>query len=583
MIEKMIPRPEYPRPQMRRDSWINLNGEWDYATDKEGVSVPETYVSGENFNEKIIVPFCRESVLSGIGDTEFCKCVWYKKVITPNENIEGKRAILHIGACDYKTDVWVDGEHVGTHIGGYVSFSLDITDKIKNTPFTVVIRAIDDTVSGVQPSGKQALRPNSYGCFYTRTTGIWQTVWLEYVEPTYICGTKYYPNIDDKTVTMVVNVKNGEGETVTVSASYEGKEMGKASGTVKCGTAKITLPLSELHLWEIGCGRLYDAKITVGNDTVDTYFGMREVGVKDGILYLNGKKVFMRLILDQGFYPDGIYTAPTYEALKADIDLCMSFGFNGARLHEKVFEPLFLEYADRRGYIVWGEHANWGMDHKGDQLYSNFMQEWIEIVERDFNHPAIIGWCPLNETPNDTDKRFTENLSTLTRTLDPTRAYIDASGWTHFEGVSDMEDLHDYEQEPTVFKAKMDALLEGKKMNLHAYFKSDDVVYDAIPTFVSEYGGTWWAADRVGKDWEDNQQDGWGYGNACRSIDEFYYRFDGLTTAIMDCPIMGGLCYTQLTDVEQEQNGLLTYDRKLKFDTEKLRATLVKKAAIEKE
>ena len=580
-MEKIIPRAEYPRPQLVRNSYQNLNGEWDYATDKECVSTPETYIGGENFNEKIIVPFCRESVLSGIGDTEFCKCVWYKKVITPNENITGKKVILHIGACDYKTDVWVDGEHVGTHIGGYVSFSFDITAKIKNNPFTVVIRAIDDTVSGNQPSGKQALRPNSYGCFYTRTTGIWQTVWLEYVEPTYIENIKYYPDVDNQKMTMIVNVKNGEGETVFVNATYKGKVVGGGKGIVKCGSAKISFELSELHLWEIGNGRLYDVDIHVKDDSVRSYFGMREVGVKDGILYLNGKKVFMRLVLDQGFYPDGIYTAPTYEALKADIDVCMSYGFNGARLHEKVFEPLFLEHADRCGYIVWGEHANWGMSHQGDQLFSNFMQEWMEIVDRDFNHPAIIGWCPLNETPHDTDKRFTEALSTLTRTLDPTRAYIDASGWTHFEGVSDMEDLHDYEQEPKIFKEKMVGLENGVKMNLHAYFKSDDINYPAIPTFVSEYGGTWWAADRVGKDWEDNQQDGWGYGNACKSIDEFYYRFDGLTSAIMECPLMGGLCYTQLTDVEQEQNGLLTYDRRPKFDTEKLRATLTKKAAIE--
>ncbi len=576
-----IPRAEYPRPQLVRNSFQNLNGEWDYATDKAGVSSPDTYIGGEGFNEKITVPFCRESVLSGIGDTEFCKCVWYKKTVTPNSDIAGKRVILHIGACDYETDIWVDGEHIGTHIGGYVSFSFDITDKIKSNPFTIIIRAIDDTTSGRQPSGKQALRPESYGCFYTRTTGIWQTVWLEYVEPTYITGVKYYPDIDNQRITMLVNVKGGEGETVFANATYCGNTVGGGKGIVRSGVAKITFELSVLHLWEIGNGQLYDVEIDVNRDSVKSYFGMREVGVKDGILYLNGKKVFMRLVLDQGFYPDGIYTAPTYEALKGDVDLSMSLGFNGARLHEKVFEPLFLEYCDRQGYIVWGEHANWGMDHKGDQLYSNFMQEWIEIVERDFNHPAIIGWCPLNETPHDTDKKFTEALAALTRTLDPTRAYIDASGWTHVSGVSDMEDLHDYEQDPVAFKAKMDGLEAGVKMNLHAYFKSDEINYPAIPTFVSEYGGTWWAADRVGKDWEDNQQDGWGYGNACRNIDEFYYRFEGLASAIIDCSVMGGLCYTQLTDVEQEQNGLLTYDRKMKFDTERLYKALNKKSKIE--
>lgn len=570
-----MPRPEYPRPDLVRSDWMNLNGEWDYITDRGLSGFERGYQNGDGFNEKIIVPFCRESTLSGIGDVDFCSCVWYKKQIEIPENIisSGKRTILHIGACDYQTDVFVNGKHVGTHTGGYVSFSFDITSETVAGSNLIIIRAEDNTRSPRQATGKQRDRFHSYGCLYTGTTGIWQTVWLEFVPGTYITKVKYYPDIDSCRLTAQVFVSDDKVKEVSAIAKYNGKVVGEARAKTFLGKAKLEIMLSELHLWEVGNGRLYDIDIYAGDDKVSGYFGMRQIDVKDGIMYLNGSPVFQRLVLDQGFYPDGIYTAPTLEALHRDVDLSMEMGFNGARLHQKVFEPLFLEYCDRKGYIVWGEHANWGMAHNGDSPYAEFLSEWCEIIERDFNHPAIIGWCPLNETPADSSYKFMKTLSDITRAYDPTRLYIDASGWKHQSGLTDIVDMHDYNQDPVSFKAKLDGVLRGSLINLHEIYGNSSVDFYERPTFVSEYGGTWW---------EENAQSGWGYGNSPKDEEEFKYRFKGLTEAIMNCPYMGALCYTQLTDVEQEKNGLYTYDRKPKFSPDFFKKVLSQTAQSEK-
>ncbi len=567
-----IPRPEFPRPQFDRGeaNWLNLNGPWEYETDR-GLSGEERGLQnrGATYHETITVPFCRESVLSGIGDTDFCDGAWYRKSLTLPEGWAGRRVLLHIGACDYKSRVWVNDRFMGEHIGGYVAFSFDITEALGEGENTIVIGVTDQIRTHNQPGGKQSFFYGSRGCHYTRTTGIWQTVWLELVPLTHIEGMKFYPEIEKSALRAEIAVKNGQGKTVSAAVKYDEREVGAASAVVKNGVATLDIALDELHLWEVGVGRLYDIELSIENDKVCSYFGMREIDCKNGILYLNGRPIFQRLVLDQGFYPDGIYTAPTLDALHRDVDISMEMGFNGARLHQKVFEPLFLEYCDRRGYIVWGEHANWGMPHKGDALYSLFMQEWQEIVLRDFNHPSIVGWCPINESPIDTDMTFLKKLADLTRAIDKTRLYIDASGWTHGYGITDILDAHDYEQDPAVFKEKYDGMLEGKKMNLHYFLK--DGRYDAIPTFVSEYGGTWWS----------DAADGWGYGNSPKTEEEFKARFKGLTETLLQSPIIGGLCYTQLTDVEQEQNGLYTYDRRPKFAPEFFRKILTQKAKIE--
>lgn len=564
-------REEYPRPDMRRENWINLNGEWEFAEDysrsgrERGLQDPG--VPDECFPLKINVPFCRESVLSGLGHVDFCDAVWYRRSFAAPAGWPAGRTFLRIGACDWKTTVWVNGRHCGTHTGGYVSFSVEITDALKEGDNAVVILAEDNLRSHRQAAGKQSDRYASHGCSYTRTTGIWQTVSVERVPCEYIRSFRFYPDINDGTLGVVASCAAADGALLTVSASYEGRPVGSASATVCGGTAVIKLPLSELHLWEAGEGRLYDAELTLGEDRIDSYFGMRSVAVKDGFLLLNGKRIFQRLVLDQGFYPDGIYTARDLSELEADVLRSKACGFNGARLHQKIFEPNFLYFCDKHGYIVWGEHANWVMNASEPGAWANFIPEWLECVERDFNHPAIVGWCPLNETQRDQDRTFVRSLAALTRSADSTRAYIDASGWNHVEGLSDILDNHDYDQDPASFRKRYE---DQYSLGIPADPKRNS--FPVTTKFVSEYGGIRWApADASG----------WGYGNAPKTPGEFLERWKGLTEALLDNPGLGGLCYTQLTDVEQEVNGLYTYDRRAKFDPDYFKKILGRPAAIE--
>ncbi len=554
MKEINIPRAEYPRPQFKREDWLTLNGEWEYETDRAVSGEARGLQNADSLPERIIVPFCRESKLSGIGDTDFCNACWYRRELDIPKSWKGSRVILNIGACDFKTTVYVNGKRIGEHVGGFVSFSFDITDALTYEKDAVVIKVYDDIRSHEQAGGKQCHIYGSYGCFYRRTTGIWQSVWLERVPQNYIKIVKYYPNIEEQSLAIAAKTVGGNGMTLYAEAYYEGKKVGCGETKVSCGVANLTVKLDELHLWEVGQGRLYDLALTLGDDKVESYFGMRSVKTEDGVLYINGKKVFQRLVLDQGFYPDGIMTAKTEKELFDDIDFSMAMGFNGARLHQKIFEPQFLSQCDRKGYIVWGEHGNWGMDisKAGSGAYVNFSSEWVEAVERDFNHPAIIGWCPLNETQLDQKNDFLRALSKLTRELDPTRAFIDTSGWVHIEKeYTDFTDVHDYDQNPESFRERYDRFETGETISIY----NKRLRYKE-PTFVSEYGGI------------QHGEDGWGYGNAPKDEKEFLERLDGLTRVLCENKKISAFCYTQLTDVEQEINGLYTFDRKPKFPAE---------------
>ncbi len=570
-------RPEYPRPQLKRTLWQNLNGPWEYSTDRMNSGLDRKLMEPDApFEEVINVPFCRESILSGIGDKEFCSCVWYRKKIRIPDEWAGKRVFLHVGACDFFTTLWVDGTKVGDHRGGSSSFSFELTPHLTSNEATLVLRAYDDVRSGKQAAGKQSHKHQSFGCYYTRTTGIWQTVWLEAVEESYLTELKYYPDIDAKTLTVHANADRADGMILTLSASYKGKPMGEASCVIHGKSAIITLPLSELHLWECGNGSLYDLELTLGNDHVTSYFGMRNVGWKDGILYLNHKPLFQRLVLDQGYYPDGILTAPSEEALLGDIERSLAMGFNGARLHQKIFDPLFLYHCDRLGYIVWGEHGNWGLDLSQPDAYKAFLPEWLEAIKRDFNHPAIIGWCPLNETRPEQDTEFVRFLADMTRAYDPTRMYIEASGYCHVPGIADVVDLHDYSNREKL-EERYGALAKGEEVRVYVPRRWNIEEYGR-PTFISEYGGIYWnPADALDK----NRCGNWGYGDAPRTQEEFLARFREQTEFFLFNPHMGALCYTQLTDVEQEMNGLYTFDRKAKFDPSLFQAILCQRAAIE--
>lgn len=582
-MSNRIPRPEHPRPDQKRESWLSLNGEWEFEIDNALVGTEKKFFERPSLDGRITVPFSPESPLSGVGHTDFMLSVWYRRDIELPASFAGKRILLHFGACDYETTVYVNGRLQGTHRGGYTPFVYDITDALRESGNYITVCAKDDVRSGMQVSGKQSERLHSYGCLYTRTTGIWQTVWLEAVEAAYIKNYKVYPNISEPSATLeVITSGAAVGGKLRVYADYEGRRMAEAVTEIVSPSTTVHLPLAERHLWEVGNGRLYDLRFELTKDghtdTLDGYFGLREVSLtKEKGLQINGKTVFGRFVLDQGFYPDGIITAPSEEALVFDIKASMACGFNGARLHQKVFEPLFLYHADRLGYMVFGEAGNWGLDHTQREAIYHFLPEWLEEVERDFSHPALIGWCPTNETWDKDGRRqcneFLDSIYDITKAIDKTRPTITSSGSYPTERT-DVHDVHDYEQDPVALRQNYAEIDKGivndqiyRKEPQRQYYKS------ALPIFVSEYGGV-----RIARPGED----GWGYGDAARTEEEFFARLEGLTDALIDNPHIFAYCYTQLTDVEQEQNGLLTYDRKFKFPTEKYAAVFAKPAAIEK-
>ncbi len=570
----MIPRHEHPRPQFRRDHWLNLNGVWEFELDRGNSGAERGFEKQDHvFPSVINVPFCPQSRLSGIEDTDFTSSVWYRRsFVLSDADIEG-RVVLHFGACDYYTTVFVNGQRAGTHKGGYVSFSFDITHFVSSGENILTVHAEDNERDPLIPSGKQSRLFYSHGCDYTRTTGIWQTVWLEFTPKNYISGFRLIPSFENATLTVLADTV-GSG-LLRVESSFRGKNTGSVETAASGGQLTLTLDLTEKHSWELGKGGLYDLTFSFGDDTVHSYFGLRSIAYRDKKFYLNGKSVFQRLVLDQGFYPDGIYTAPSDEELEADITRSMAMGFNGARLHQKVFEERFLYHADRHGYMVWGEYPNWGLDHtRPDSIYG-ILPEWLEEVKRDFNHPSIVGWCPFNETWNiDGRPQADEVLSTVylaTKAADPTRPCIDTSGNFHVPGYTDIYDVHDYNQEPGEVREHYAYLHEGRYTEENGSVRGRQNYDNVLPFFVSEYGGIRWAEDKTG----------WGYGRGPESEEEFLARLKGLTDVFLDNPYIFAFCYTQLTDVEQEQNGLYTYGRKPKFPPETISQIFSRKAAVE--
>ena len=555
----------HPNPQFERKNIEILNGEWDFGfkkakrgfkfskDEKRAIEIRDN----NEYTHKINVPFCIESELSGIGYKDFINMVWYKKTV--NVKKDGNRVFLCFGAADHLTTVLVNGKCAGRHKGGYTSFRFDITDLAVDGENEIFVLCEDDVKNPYVIRGKQSEWKKSHACDYTRTTGIWQTVYLEYVPLNYIKNFKIYPDHKNGFVTINFNLK-GKAD-LSCKVVYDGKVVGKYAFVDASDNAVMQIGLDEIHLWEVGNGLLYDLEITFGEDKVYSYFGLRNVRLDGYKFLINEKSVFQRLVLDQGFYKKGIYTAPSDEDLMKDIELSMALGFNGARLHQKVFDPRFLYFCDKMGYIVWGEYANWGLDYSNPKSVDVFLKEWGEAIERDFNHPAIIGWCPFNETW-DYKKRhqYDPLLSTVydyTKAVDNTRPCIDTSG--NFHVKTDIYDLHDYSYDVEFFKKNYDRFMTEDYLYEHVLNDNPGrQKYNGEPVFISEYGGIKWVSDESIKSW--------GYGEDVKTPEEFADRYVGLTDVILSNYKMFGFCYTQLYDIEQEQNGLYTYDREKKFD-----------------
>lgn len=597
-----LPRPEYPRPQFRRDDWLNLNGEWQFESDR-GDSGLARGLHERELAGRITVPFCPESELSGIGDVDFHHAVWYRRTVDVPAEWAGQRVLLHFQAVDYDTTVWVDGVEVGRHRGGFTPFSCDLGRR--GGAITVVLRARDPR-SAPQARGKQSRRYENYGCVYTRTTGIWQTVWLEPVPDVHLRRSRITPDLGGSAfhVEQPVTANRAGWSVRAALRDGDGATVAQASVRADLDLAPrlhLAVPESDRHPWAPGTPYLYGVTVELLDaggavvDRAESYAGLRSVGVDGRAVTLNGERVFQRLVLDQGYYPDGVMTAPSDAALVRDIELSMAAGFNGARLHQKVFEERFLYHADRLGYLVWGEFADWGCDLAelpGTGLYDDnqrpdtaYVSQWLEAVERDYSHPSIIGWCPLNETRQEIGDRVTmlddvtRAMFLATKAMDTSRPVLDASGYSHRVPETDVYDSHNYEQDPATFAAAMAGLADGAPYTNATEGERPtawSLAYSGQPYFCSEFGGIWWNPD-ARKD-----EESWGYGVRPASEEAFYERFEGLVGVLLDDPRMFGYCYTQLTDVHQEQNGVYRFDRSGKLDVDRLRAAQERPAAFEK-
>lgn len=562
-----IPRPEHPKPQFFRDDWINLNGTWTYAFDfgKSGMN-RELYKS-TGFDDKITVPFCPESKLSGVGHTDFIEAMWYHRTIKVPEKWAGKRILLHFGGVDYESELFIDGKSVGLHYGGMCSFKHDITDYVKGVgEHSLVLRVLDELRTGAQAGGKQSGEFKSQGCHYTRTTGIWQTVWLEAVDLSGLESVQVVPDLDNELFTVVpqfYGLKNGQSLKITVKD--EGKAVTESISKAGQGipvSVKVPKPKS----WSPESPFLYDLVFEVLDndgkviDSVQSYAGMRKIHIVGDLVYLNNQPIYQRLVLDQGFYPDCIWTAPSDQALKRDIELSMQAGFNGARLHQKVFEERFHYWADKLGYLTWGESASWGCDVNKIEDARNFISEWRECLLRDRNHPSIIAWTPLNETANHSNpanhRRFHIELYDMTKALDPTRPVNDASGYIHIK--TDLWTVHHYERPDKLAECLEPETEDG----IFHRWPEQEVKYSGQPYLVDEFGGLKW----IPEDRQAFADNTWGYGSEIKTLEEFYGILKDEVDIILNVKNMCGYCYTQLTDVEQEENGIYNYDRSEKFD-----------------
>ncbi|MBC8142401.1 MAG: beta-galactosidase [Armatimonadetes bacterium] len=591
-----IPRPEYPRPQFTRPDWLCLNGTWQFEADY-GDSGLARGVKDRDLVGTITVPFCPESEASGVHHPDFLNAVWYRRTVAIPGEWAGRDVLLHFGAVDYDATVWVNRVEVARHRGGFTPFVADLAGVAEGgTDAVIVVRAIDKHKQA-KPMGKQANQFAPYSCFYTRTTGIWQTVWMEPVpKMSALKRPRITPDLANATIRLEQRItQNAPGLRLRATLTDEHGTVATAETRADLDLAPrldLPIPADRVRVWDMADPHLYGVTIELldadGNtvDKAQSYTGLRSVSIDGKKVRINGKSVFQRLILDQGYWIESVMTAPSDAELVADIQRSLDAGFNGARLHQKVFEERFLYHADRMGYLCWGEFGDWGCSDQGpvwnhQQPGATYITQFLEALERDYSHPAIIGWCPLNETWQVNSDGIvvlddvTRGMFLACKAMDTSRPVLDTSGYSHRVSETDIYDSHDYEQDPAKF-AQNHAGLATNAPYLNKHDKKPiSVPYRGQPYFVSEFGGIWWNPAAF------DSKESWGYGERVQSLEEWYTRFAGLFTALLDDPNMFGYCYTQLTDIYPEENGLYTFGREPKFDMARIKAVQSRKAAIE--
>lgn len=568
-------RKEYPRPDFKRESFITLCGEWDFSFDDKNVGHAEKWFISHAFNKKIIVPFCFESELSGIHDTKFHKHVWYHKKLDTLSFNKDERVILHFEGVDYYSEIFINGYKVSSHYGSCGDNVIDITDYLLDENHLVVY-CFDDPEDVSIPRGKQDWEEESHGIWYTRTTGIYKPVWLQVVNEKYVKQFFITSKILNNEVTVDLELSTSNGK-IEFNVS-NGNDVLSFLFDVKKVKDFYKFNLGESFVdgnyWNVDNPKLFDLEIKLYDengdlkDRVCTYFGIREVSTKDGYILLNNKPIYQKLVLNQGYYPGGLLTAPSIEDMEKDIDYMIQMGFNGCRIHQKVEDPYFLYLCDKKGFILWQEcPAHYGYTTLG---HRRLMNEWIEIIKNNYNHPSIITYTPLNESwgvegimENADIQRFANSLYYLVKSLDSTRLVISNDGWEHCK--TDLITVHNYSHGEKGDKAKYDLfvkVLSEREEIIKAGNEFKNILvskeYDeGQPIILSEFGGIAFK--------KDTDKKAWGY-TTCQDEQEYQEELERIYLAISKSNCIQGICYTQLTDVEQEVNGLLTFDRKFKID-----------------
>ncbi|MEK5166769.1 sugar-binding domain-containing protein [Paenibacillus sp. FSL R5-0527] len=583
MTTTAIPRAEYPRPQFVRNSWRSLNGTWSFKFDDRIVGVKEKWYQGKaNFPLEITVPFCYQSELSGIEDKQVHECVWYEKTFTIPDEYAGKRVILHFGAVDYECSVWVNGLPAGKHRGGFASFSLEISDLIAGKDNRITVMARDYLRDLTIPRGKQYWKAKGEVMWFTNMTGIWQSVWLEFVDEIYMEKVRFTPHLDTNEIEIQAFIDGWDDRhriELDTRIEFAGDVVAEESRRILAGTEAWRVNLRDFNdhglgrWWSPETPNLYDVsfELKVDGVTVDqigSYFGMRKISADDGKLCLNNRPYRMKLVLDQGYFPQSLLTAPTEEALRRDVELCKEMGFNGMRKHMMVADPRYLYWCDKLGVLVWGEMA--AAYVYNEQYAYRMIEEWKEVIDRDYNHPSIVVWVPLNESwgvadiyYNEKQQHHAQSLYHITKSVDSTRLVISNDGWEHCK--SDLCTVHDYCKDPETLRRRYSSIeniiadmpgLEGRKFIYNPGFS-----YQGEPVLCTEFGGVNYHVEPSSPVVEPKAENG----------EQFVSQLVDVIQPFVVSGLVQGYCYTQLTDTETEICGLLTWNREPKVPVEVIR------------
>jgi beta-galactosidase/beta-glucuronidase len=571
-------RQEYPRPDFQREHWLNLNGQWDFAFDDGNVGISQRWEQNFPCGRKIEVPFCYQSKLSGIEEHEIHPILWYHREFILPEELSGTRVLLHFGAVDYSCRVYLNGRMLGEHHGGYTPFHFPVEAYLVSGTNHLTVR-VEDHPDCSQPRGKQYWKPQADRCWYEACSGIWQTVWLEAVGKNYLHHVRILPDIDRKEIRLevVLDAEPSQPMVLESEITFEGKPVTVHSQSLQRKRTYLTIALEEKdfideqHYWWPHAPHLFDVQFSLTSggsclDKVSSYFGMRKVSIRGGHILLNNMPYYQKLVLDQGYWEDGMLTAPSDEALRKDVELTRQLGFNGARKHQKIEDPRYYYWADKLGLLVWGELPS-AYEFGPDEIKMQ-MDQMHEFMLRDANHPCIIAWVPLNESwgvrniiadPN--QQNYAAALYHQIKALDSTRFISNNDGWEQVS-QTDIYGIHDYRPFGDRF-AEDYADVAGIFETTPAarILLSNGQPLENKPILVTEFGGI---ALQSGKG------EFWGYNGLEKDEEAFLHRFGSLIRGLRSIPYLQGYCYTQLTDVYQEQNGLLNFDRTFKISPEKV-------------